>query len=68
MYDTPSMIYGEYGKGKVIAVSFHPESYSDTRKIWLGCVYAVTGVKAQAVYPVMNRRPVRVCQGIDYLH
>lgn len=60
MYDTPSMIYGEYGKGKVIAVSFHPESYSDTRKIWLGCVYAVTGVKAQAVYPVKNRRPVRV--------
>lgn len=60
MYDTPSMIYGEYGKGKVIATSFHPESYTDTRPIFLGCIYAVTGVKAKPVYPAKNRRPVRV--------
>lgn len=60
MYDTPAIIYGEYGKGKVIATSFHPESYSNTRPIWLGCVYAVTGVKAKPVYPAKNLRPVRV--------
>lgn len=60
MYDTPAIIYGEYGKGKVIATSFHPESYSDTRHIWLGCVYAVTGVKAKPKYPAKNLRPVRV--------
>lgn len=60
MYDTPAIIYGEYGKGKVIATSFHPESYSNTRQIWLGCVYAVTGVKAKPVYPAKNLRPVRV--------
>lgn len=60
MYDTPAMIYGKYGKGKVIATSFHPESYADTRPIWLGCVYAVTGVKATPVYPEKNLRPVRV--------
>ena len=60
MYDTPAIIYGEYGKGKVIATSFHPEYYLNTRHIWLGCVYAVTGVKAKPVYPVKNLRPVRV--------
>ena len=60
MYDTPAIIYGEYGKGKVIATSFHPEYYSNTRHIWLGCVYAVTGVKAKPVYPAKNLRPVRV--------
>lgn len=60
MYDTPAIIYGEYGKGKVIATSFHPEYYTNTRHIWLGCVYAVTGVKAKPVYPAKNLRPVRV--------
>ena len=47
-------------EGKVIATSFHPESYADTRPIFLGCIYAVTGVKAKPVYPAKNRRPVRV--------
>ncbi|MBR2633311.1 MAG: hypothetical protein IKD29_07685 [Lentisphaeria bacterium] len=60
MYDTPAIIYGEYGKGKVISTSFHPESYSTTRPIWQGCVYAVTGVKPVPVYPAKNLRPVRV--------
>ena len=58
--DTPSAIYGTYGKGKVIATSFHPESWDGTHDIALGCIYAVTGVKPRPVYPEKSWRRIRV--------
>ena len=56
----PCIIHGQYGKGKVIATSFHPESLTDTHLIAFGCIGAVTGVKPKPVYPVKCWRPIRV--------
>ncbi|MBQ9337523.1 MAG: hypothetical protein IJS14_09550 [Lentisphaeria bacterium] len=58
--DTPAVVYGNYGKGKVIAVSFHPESYEATNDVALGAVYALTGVRPKPVLPRKVKRPVRV--------
>ena len=58
--NTPSAIFGTYGKGKVIATSYHPESWDGTHHIALGCIYAVTGVKPVPVPPRKSWRPVRV--------
>ena len=57
---TPAIIRGEYGKGKVIATSFHPEVRPETYQIAQGCVYAVTGVKPHPDFPVCSKRPIRV--------
>lgn len=59
-FDAPAVIHGRFGKGKVIATSFHPESREATHGIALGCIYAVTGVKPVPVYPEKVRRPLRV--------
>ena len=59
-FDTPAIIYGNYGKGKVIATSFHPESHVNNHDMAMGLIYAVTGVKAKPVYPKRNYRPIRV--------
>ena len=59
-YDAPAVIHGRFGKGKVIAASFHPESRESTHDIALGCIYAVTGVRPVPVYPRKNPRPLRV--------
>ena len=57
---TPAIIRGEYGKGKVIATSFHPEVRPESYPIALGCVGAVTGVRPHPVFPVCTGRPIRV--------
>ena len=57
---SPAWIYGSYGKGKVIATSFHPEYEESTHDMMLGCFYAVSGVKLTPVFPKKNYRPVRV--------
>ncbi len=59
-FDAPAVIHGKFGKGKVIATSFHPESYQSSHPIALGCIYAVTGVRPAPVFPAKNPRPVRV--------
>ncbi|MBO4648860.1 MAG: hypothetical protein J5806_11975 [Lentisphaeria bacterium] len=56
----PAMLHGQYGKGKVIATSFHPEYRVATHEIAFGCIYAVTGVKPAPVFPVKQVRPLRV--------
>ena len=55
-----ALIYGTYGKGKVAAVSFHPEYWESTHDIMLGCFYAASGVKLTPVFPQKKFRPVRV--------
>ncbi|MBR2643222.1 MAG: hypothetical protein IKD46_08850 [Lentisphaeria bacterium] len=59
-YNTPAMVYGNFGKGKVIATSFHPEYRIETYNIFSGCFHAVTGVKLTPQIPVKNFRPLRV--------
>lgn len=59
-FNAPAAIYGNYGKGKVVATSFHPESYEATHNIALGCIYSVTGVTPTPVFPKNVRRPLRV--------
>ena len=54
------MIYGTYGKGKIIATSFHPEYWESNHPLMLGCFYAVTGVRMTPVFPKKNPRPWRV--------
>ena len=67
-FDQGAVIYGSYGKGKVIATGFHPECWRSTYGVAMGCLYAVTGVKTYPVTPVKNLRPLRVayyCGGRD---
>ena len=59
MFNSPAIIYGNHGKGNVVATSFHPESYKTTHNIVFGCINLVTGVKGKPVYPAKNRRPLR---------
>ena len=60
MFNAPAIIYGNHGKGKVIATSFHPEGYKMTSDLVFKCINLVTGVKGTPVFPPKNRRPVRV--------
>ena len=72
--DTPAVVLGQYGKGKVLASSCHPESYESTHDIALGYVQAVTGVKPVPFYPAKISRPLRVgwfslaCRGPQAAH
>ena len=59
-YGTPALLYGNFGKGKVIATSFHPEYHIRTHHIFNACFYAVTGVKITQNFPVKNYRPLRI--------
>lgn len=59
-FDAPAIIHGRFGKGRVIATSFHPESNESTWAIGFGCIYAVTKVKPVPVFPKKQYRPVRV--------
>ena len=56
----PAILFGNHGKGKVAATSFHPEVNFANHCIFNGMVYAVTGKKIAQVFPKKNRRPVRV--------
>ena len=58
--NAPALIYGNYGKGKVIATSFHPESHVSNHGLAMGCIYAVTGLTPTPIFPKNNPRPLRV--------
>ena len=57
---TPAILYGTYGKGRVVASSVHPESLESTHELALGLLYAACGVKFKPVYPFKVHRPLRV--------
>ena len=59
-YGTPAMIGGTYGKGKVIATSFHPEYKLETQHMVGELVYAVTGVKLTPKLPQPEFKPLHV--------
>ena len=58
--DTPAVVYGQYGKGKALAISFHPEAFEFTNNVTLGAVQALTGIRPKSVLPRKVKRPVRV--------
>ena len=58
--DTPAVVFGQYGKGKVVACSFHPELYESTHCIAMGCIHALTGIQPVVQYPKKDVRPLRV--------
>ena len=58
--DTPAVVFGQYGKGKVVACSFHPELYESTHCIAMGCIHALTGIQPFVQYPKKDIRPLRV--------
>ena len=60
MVGSVAWVYGTFGKGKVVATSFHPEYWDACHDMMLGCFYAVKGVKMTPEFPKTNRRPWRV--------
>ena len=56
----PAILFGNHGKGKVVATSFHPENNVANHCIFNGMVYAASGKKIQQQFPKKNPRPVRV--------
>ena len=59
-FNEGAVIYGTFGRGKVIATGFHPEVQYSTHPIVAGCIYAVTGIKPTFEFPVKKRHPLRV--------
>lgn len=58
--DSPAMLYGSRGKGKIIASSFHPEYRVATHPIFCGMIRAVSGVDITPAFPWNDPRPLRV--------
>ena len=56
---TPAAVSAMYGKGKVVGVSYHPESNENTHELALGYVYAALGVKPAPVYGKKVADPIR---------
>ena len=56
---TPAAVSAMYGKGKVVGVSYHPESNENTHDLALGYVYAAIGIKPNPFYGKKVANPVR---------
>jgi hypothetical protein len=56
----PAILFGNHGKGKVVATSFHPENNVVNHCIFNGMIYAASGKKIKQQFPKKNPRPVRV--------
>ncbi len=56
----PAILFGNHGKGKVAATSFHPEVNMVNYCIFNGMVYATTGKKITQNFPKKVYRPIRV--------
>lgn len=64
----PAILFGNHGKGKVAATSFHPEVNVANHCIFNGMVYAVTGKKIVQKFPKKNPRPLRVVLFVGHTH
>lgn len=58
--DSPAMLFGSRGKGRIIASSFHPEYRVVSYPIFYGMIRAVSGVEITPEFPVNVKRPLRV--------
>lgn len=61
MHGMPAMIYGRYGKGKVLAMVMHPEYFPSTYDVLAGGFKALTGRPVTFKLPPKDTfRPLRV--------
>ena len=60
MYGMPAMIYGRYGKGKVLVTVMHPEYYPSTHDVLGAGFKPLVGRPVTFTYPKKTARPLRV--------
>ncbi len=60
MYGMPAMIYGRYGKGKVLVTVMHPEYFPSTHDVLGAGFKPLVGRPVTFTYPKKMARPLRV--------
>ena len=60
MYGMPAMIYGRYGKGKVLVMVMHPEYFPSTHDVLGAGFKPLAGRSVTFTYPKKSARPLRV--------
>ena len=60
MYGMPAIIYGRYGKGKVLVTVMHAEYFPSTHDIAGACFKPLVGRPISFTYPKKPSRPLRV--------
>ncbi len=60
MYGMPAMIYGRYGRGKVLVTVMHPEYYPSTHDVLGAGFKPLVGRPVTFTYPKKAVRPLRV--------
>ena len=60
MYGMPAIIYGRYGKGKVLVTVMHPEYYPSTHDVLGAGFKPLVGRPVTFTYPKKSARPLRV--------
>ena len=60
MHGMPAIVYGRYGRGKVLATVMHPEYFPSTHDVLSGGFKALVGRCVTFVYPKKSARPLRV--------
>ena len=60
MYGMPAIIYGRYGKGKVLVSVMHPEYYPSTHDVLGAGFKPLVGRPITFTYPKKQARPLRV--------
>ena len=69
MANTPAIVGGTFGKGRVAGTSPHPESYTHTQDIIRGGLkYITNGRNIEADYPQRTRGNLSVCFHASALH
>jgi len=60
MYGMPAVIYGRYGKGKVLVTVMHPEYFPSTHDVLGASFKPLVGRSITFTYPKKSVRPLRV--------
>ena len=60
MYGMPAIIYGRYGKGKVLVTVMHAEYFPSTHDVLGACFKPLVGRSVAFTYPKKAARPLRV--------
>ena len=60
MYGMPAVIYGRYGKGKVLVTVMHPEYFPSTHDVLGAGFKPLVGRAISFTYPKKSARPLRV--------
>ena len=60
MYGMPAIIYGRYGKGKVLVTVMYPEYYPSTHDVLGAGFKPLVGRPVTFTYPKKSARPLRV--------